>query len=137
VSDPEIWAKAVGGDGTVGIRSDIYTLRTYLEERKMMSIALMQRNAAGGSGDIKAQSNWDLKSNWDAFVMGLLEADTKFAWTFNRFFATDMGFNLDTAVSPERQQELQFGTASLMGEQPEELGSPTDMFNFMEGTVTE
>ncbi len=137
VSDPEVWAKAVSDDGTVGIRSDIYTLRTYLEERKMMSIALMQRNAAGGSEDIKAQSNWDLKSNWDAFVMSLLEADTKFAWTFNRFFATDMGFNLDTAVSPERQQELQFGTASLMGSQPEELGSPTGMFDFMEGTVTE
>lgn len=97
VDDPELWSKAVNPDGSVGIRSDIYTLRTYLDYRKEMVKALAIRKADGGSGDIKAQTNEDLKDSWDRMVLKLLEADTRFGWVHRRFFARDMGFNEDTA----------------------------------------
>lgn len=135
VRDPELWSKAVNPDGTVGIRSDIYTLRTYLEERKNMLVTLYRRDASGGSSDITAQSNWDLKSSWDDFVMRLLEADTKFAWVHSRWFATDMGFNLDVQAAQSKQEEIEFGGASLTGADRPELGQPLTMFDSMEGVV--
>lgn len=99
VDDPELWAKAVNPDGSVGIRSDIYTLRTYLENRRNMQKSLLIRKKEGGSEDITAQSNGDLKDSWDRFVLKLLEADTKFGWVHRRYFGTDMGFNKDTVAT--------------------------------------
>jgi hypothetical protein len=93
--DPELWAKAVNEDGSVGIRSDIYTLRSYLDFRKEMKKALLIRKQAGGSDDITTQQNADLKDSWDRTVLKLLEADTKFGWVHRRYFATDMGFDLE------------------------------------------
>ena len=104
VSDPELWSKAVSEDGTVGVRSDIYSLASYLSYRQEMQKALTIRKMNGGSEDPTAQSNYDLKNSWDKFTMALIEADTKFAWVHSRWFATDMGFNLDTILSPEEQE---------------------------------
>lgn len=132
VSDPELWAKAVGPDGTVGIRSDIYSLATYLAQRQQMNKALMIRKMNGGSDDPTAQSNYDLKNSWDKFVMELIEADTKFAWVHSRWFATDMGFNLDTILDPDAQKRLEESDASIIGEQATGYQGSPDMFTMLE-----
>lgn len=104
VEDPELWAKAVNEDGSVGIRSDIYTLRTYLDYRKEMKKALLIRKQAGGSDDITTQTNADLKDSWDRTVLKLLEADTKFGWVHRRYFATDMGFDLEAEQAAAKRE---------------------------------
>lgn len=111
-NDPELWAKAVNPDGTVGMRSDIYTLRSYLDNRVEMKKALLIRDAAGGSADITANANADLKDSWDRFVLKLLEADTKFGWVHRRYFSNDMGFDKDTAEAeqPLTPTEAPLGT---------------------------
>lgn len=131
VTDPEIWAKAVNPDGTVGIRSDIFTLRTYLQQRKNMNMALAMRDGEGGSADINAQSNWDLKSSWSQFVMQLIEADTRFSWVHNRYFATDMGFNLDTVIPQDEQERFAQRDVTITGQQASGLAE-TSMFDAME-----
>lgn len=101
VNDPELWIKAQPVDGVVGIRSDIYTLRGYLEQRRNFQMALIQRKAGGGSADPLAQSNIDLKEQWDQMVMSYIEQDTKFAWVHSRWFSGDMGFNRNTMMAEE------------------------------------
>lgn len=117
VADPELQAKMQLPNGTVGARSDLYTLKTYLAYRQQMKLALDNRNKAGGSDDITAQDNADLKDSWDRTVMMLIEADTKFGWIHNRWFATDMGFNLDTKVRPDQQAAYMAEDRSLEGKQ--------------------
>lgn len=116
--DPELWAKAVSPDGTVGQRSDIYTLRSYLTMRRNMQITLAQRGMLeDGSEDITAQSNADLKQSFENATLALLEADTKFSWLHSRFFATDMGFNMGTLVSTEDQEAMEQSGATIVGQQ--------------------
>ncbi|UVD39694.1 hypothetical protein SEA_ROSEPHARIE_9 [Streptomyces phage RosePharie] len=131
VDDPEMWAKSVNEDGTVGMRSDIYTLRTYLAYRKEMQKALLIRKLNGGSDDPTAESNYDLKNSWDTFVMGLIEADTRFSWVHSRYFSTDMGFNMDTILSPESQRTLEESDASLVGEEATGFQGMPNMFDTM------
>lgn len=132
VSDPELWAKAVSQDGTVGMRSDIYSLATYLSARMQMNKALKIRKMNGGSDDPQAQSNYDLKNSWDKFTMQLIQQDTKFAWVHSRWFATDMGFNLDTILSPETQDRLDQSDASIVGEEATGWQASPDMFTTLE-----
>lgn len=101
--DPELWAKAQNPDGSVGIRSDIYTLKAYLDNRREMQKALFIRKQAGGSDNIIAGTNEDLKDSWDRFVLRLLEADTKFQWVHSRYFNSDMGFNQEAAQAEQKQ----------------------------------
>lgn len=96
VDDPEIWSKAVNPDGTVGMRSDIYTLKTYLQYRDDVKRALIMRNDAGGSDDINAAVNADIKQQWNSLVVQLVEQDTKFADLHSRYLSRDMGFDQDT-----------------------------------------
>jgi len=110
-TDPELWAKAVNPDGSVGIRSDIYTLKAYLDNRRQMQKSLLIRKQAGGSDDINTQQNEDLKHSWNQFTLSLLEADTRFSWVHSRYFGNDMGFNQDTAVA-ERGTTTQLGVQS-------------------------
>ena len=118
VDDPELWSKAYDAKtGTVGIRSDIFTLRSYLDQRANMQTALMERAASGGSVDINAQSNYDLKNSFAAFTTALIEADTKFNELHSRYFANDMGYNEDTAISSDEQAQLQTSGATLVGSQ--------------------
>ncbi len=133
VTDPELWSKAYDQESeSVGIRSDIYTLKTYLERRKQMQATLILRDQAGGSKDITAQSNWDLKNSWDTEVMAMLEADTRFQWVHSRFFATDMGFNIDTEVSQEGQEMLAASDASLVGSEATGGQDMPTMFDVMQ-----
>jgi len=116
VDDPEIWSKAYDQKtGTVGIRSDIFTLRSYLDQRANMQKALEVRKFAGGSDDINAQSNYDLKNSFATFTTALMEADTKFSALHSRYFANDMGYNEDTQISASQQSQLQQAGATLEG----------------------
>lgn len=107
VDDPEIWSKAYDATSdTVGQRSDIYSLKSYLFYRNQMQVALQQRKLAGGSGDINAAVNNDLRSNFSDYTTMLMEQDTKFETLHSRWFATDMGYNsnevaLQTTQTPE------------------------------------
>ena len=131
VQDPELWAKAVGQDGTVGVRSDIYTLKTYLEYRKQMAVTLASRDSEGGSADITAQSNYDLKNSWDDMVMRLLESDTKFSWIHSRYFATDMGFSMDVKYTEEQQAAMAASDATVIGQQAVTQQDQPGMFDVM------
>ncbi|HZI75456.1 MAG TPA: hypothetical protein VFD73_15830, partial [Gemmatimonadales bacterium] len=102
VNDAELWAKAQPlADGTVGIRSDLYTLRGYLEQRREFQKALLIRDANGGSADPTAVGNEDLKDSWDRMVLDMIQKDTKFAWIHSRWFSGDMGFNQRVAQNEE------------------------------------
>ena len=125
VEDPEVWSKAVSPDGTVGIRSEIYSLRTYLGYRREMQKALAIRKMDGGSDDPQAQSNADLKDSWDRMVISLIEKDTKFSYLHSRFFSTDLGFSRRLK---EEEGELQETEANATGT----LGTTPDMFDIME-----
>lgn len=106
VSDPEIWSKAVNPDGSVGMRSDIYTLKSYLAYRDDVKKALIMRNSAGGSADINAQSNQDLKQQWNSLVIKFIESDTKFGELFNRYLSRDMGFDKSTVFQEAQTGQL-------------------------------
>jgi hypothetical protein len=105
VDDPEIWSKAVNPDGSKGVRSDIYTLKTYLSYRDDAKRALLMRKASEGSDDINAQSNADIKSQWDSMVLELIQSDTRFGDLFNRYLSRDMGYDKQTV-----QEEAAAGT---------------------------
>jgi len=132
VDDPELWSKAYDQSSrTVGIRSDIFTLRSYLEQRKNMNLALAQRFANGGSSDITANSNADLLQSFTQFTMGLIEADTKFGRLHSRWFATDMGFNSSaieqqTGRTQSIRDQSQYGTQTLTGS-PASMQSGQDL----------
>lgn len=132
VNDPEIWAKAQMPDGTVGQRSDVYSMKTYLFYRNQMLGVLAERDTKGGSADITAKSNFDLKTSWDDMVMNLMEQDTKFSWVHSRYFATDMGFNLDSRATDEKQEQLLEGDASLLGSEAAEPGYGVQMIDTLE-----
>jgi len=106
VDDPEIWSKAVNPDGTVGMRSDIYTLKTYLGYRDDVKRALIMRNEADGSADINAASNADIKQQWNSLVISLVEQDTKFGDLFNRYLSRDLGFDQDTVAQEQQTGNL-------------------------------
>lgn len=93
VNDPELQMKAMSPDGTMGVRSDIARMYQYLEQRRNFRKALLIREDEGGSADPLAQSNEDIKDQWDQFVLGLIQSDTKFGWAHTRWFSGDMGFN--------------------------------------------
>jgi len=116
VEDPEIWSKAVNPDGSVGIRSDIYTLRTYLGYRDDVKRALILRDDAGGSADINAGVNADIKQQWNALVIKLVESDTKFGDLHSRYLSRDLGFDQNTveqAASTGALPEFQGDTGEV------------------------
>lgn len=82
-------------------RSDIHGLRQYLENRQRVTQALFARNEAGGSDDINAKKNKDLK---DAFILAtidMMERNTAFAELHNRYLSRDMGIDVFTVASRE------------------------------------
>jgi hypothetical protein len=118
VDDPEIWSKAVNPDGSKGMRSDIYTLKTYLSYRDDAKRALLMRKSDEGSDDINAQSNADIKSQWDSMVLSLIEGDLGFGKLFNRYLSRDMGYDKDTV-----QAEADAGTLEAFQGDTEEAQS--------------
>ncbi|HEY6019381.1 MAG TPA: hypothetical protein VIY48_05580 [Candidatus Paceibacterota bacterium] len=106
VDDPEIWSKAVNPDGSIGMRSDIYRLKTYLTYRNDVQRALILRNEDDGSDDINAESNADIKQQWNALVIALVESDTQFADLHSRYLSRDMGFDQETVTQSQDIGEL-------------------------------
>jgi len=104
VNDPEIQKKMINPDGSLGIRSDLFYLKNYLTYRTSAMQALANRKSQGGSNDINAASNADIKQQWNAMVVGMIQESTTFGSLFNRYFSRDMGFDKDTV-----QQEVQTG----------------------------
>lgn len=125
VDDPTMWAKAYNSKtNTVGVRSDLYTLRSYLSAREAMQQALTVRAGQGGSSDINAKSNSDLRLSFEQFTNQLIQSDTKFQSIHTRYFGNDMGYN--TSTSPEiaalLQQEAQGQTTTMAGQQAPSIG---------------
>jgi hypothetical protein len=118
VDDPEIWSKAVNPDGSPGMRSDIFTLKTYLSYRDDAKRALLMRKAGEGSDDINAVSNADIKGQWDSMVLELIQQDTKFGDLFNRYLSRDMGYDKQTV-----QAEADAGTLEAFQGNTEEAQS--------------
>lgn len=89
--------EATDGNGRKTIfRSDIHGLRQYLENRRQVTAVLASRDAAGGSADINAKKNADLK---DAFILAtidMMERNTAFAELHNRYLSRDMGIDVFT-----------------------------------------
>ena len=125
VNDPKMWAKAYDEKtNTVGQRSDIYTLRSYLDAREAMVQALDVRGGNGGSSDINARSNQDLRAQFEALTNRLIEADTKFQSIHTKYFANDMGYNTSTSpiIAELLQQQAAGQTQSLVGQQAPAVG---------------
>lgn len=112
VDDPELWAKAEVGKGVVG-RSDIYWLKTYLNYRDDAKRALAMRDLAGGSADINAKSNSDLKMAWNGMVVQMVEKSIGFGNLFHRYLSRDMGFDQNTVDAEQQQGTLQGFTGDI------------------------
>jgi hypothetical protein len=76
-------------------RSDLRRLNEYLGYRRAINTALAQRKAGGGSLDLRAKSNTDLRTAWGRIVDALVEADTRFGDLYHRYLSRDMGVDLE------------------------------------------
>lgn len=85
-----------GNGNSIVYRADIYGLRQYLANRRQVERVLFARNEKGGSDDINAKDNADVK---DAFILAtidLMEKYIPFAELHNRYLARDMGIDIFT-----------------------------------------
>lgn len=64
-------------------------LRTYLSARAALSGLLAQRDTAGGSANLQAGVNDDVRAVWDAYVHRLVEGDLAFGELHARWFSND------------------------------------------------
>lgn len=90
VSDPGLQELS-----NVGTRTDIGTLAMYIRQRDIATKALSIRNKAGGSDDITAQANDDIRRTFAGYTDMLIESDTRFGELHNRYLHSDMGYNLE------------------------------------------
>jgi len=74
-------------------RSDLRTLQEYLGGRQAVLEALQARAAAGGKKTLTAKANADLAAQWQTFVDGLIEKDTRFGELHSRYLARDLGYD--------------------------------------------
>lgn len=86
--------KSLIGDET---RSDIKKLATYLDNRNALKKLLNDRDRAGGSADINARSNWDLRRGFADSIMAMREADTQFQALHDRWLGNDMFDHFEVA----------------------------------------
>ena len=86
--------------------------------------ALDVRGGNGGSSDINARSNQDLRAQFEALTNRLIEADTKFQSIHTKYFANDMGYNTSTSpiIAELLQQQAAGQTQSLVGQQAPAVG---------------
>lgn len=75
-------------------RSDIFGLRQYLANRRQVVNALAARDAAGGSADINAKQNMDIKSAFVGATLDLMEKYIPFSELHNRYLTRDMGIDI-------------------------------------------
>lgn len=72
------------------MRSDIRSLASYMDYRNALQQTLIEREKAGGSADIRSDSNRDLRYQFSTAAAALVEADTKFESLYNRWLDRDM-----------------------------------------------
>lgn len=89
VNEPSLQALANGG-----LRSDIGSLKAYIDQRDLFNKALAIRKSQGKSGDIKAKENGDIRKTFAVFTDSLIQNDTRFGELHNRYLQSDMGYNL-------------------------------------------
>jgi hypothetical protein len=82
------------------LRSDIRSLSQYLVYRSAMKTVLGARGQqAGGSADINAKQNADLKTIFEGVTMNLIQNDTQFQSLHDRFLVHDMFNHYDPALT--------------------------------------
>lgn len=64
-------------------------VRGWLDARNDMGDLLVQRKREGGSSNIDASSNIDLRTAWDLFIFDLRQKNLKFSEFYNRFLDYD------------------------------------------------
>lgn len=84
-----------------GLRTDIGSLAMYIRQRDTINGALAIREKRGGSADINAQKNEDLRRIMAGYSDALIEADTRFGELHNRYLHSDMGYNKLIHNKPE------------------------------------
>jgi hypothetical protein len=72
-----------------GNRAVVKSMALYLEARNQIGEILRQRDAAGGSRSMDANSNADLASAFDMFRTNLIAGSPEFEQFINRYFAND------------------------------------------------
>jgi hypothetical protein len=80
---------AISQDPRLSQRPEMEMLGTYLEGRRIMAGKLAKRKAAGGSGTLTAQSNYDLKMKWEDYGNKLAQEDLAFADIYHRYLESD------------------------------------------------
>ena len=96
VNDPSLQQAA-----NSGLRTDIGSLAMYIRYRDTVTKALSIRNKNGGSADINAKANEDLRRVMSGYSDALIESDTRFGELHNRFLQSDMGYNKLVHNTPE------------------------------------
>lgn len=81
------------------MRSDIRSLASYLTYRTAMQTVLANRDKAGGSADINAKQNGDLKQIFHGIVMHMVEGDTRFQSLHDRFLSRDLFDHYDPSLN--------------------------------------
>lgn len=89
VNNPVMQAMAAEGS-----RTDIKTLTDYLLTREEVEKELKRRDRAGGSADITAKKNADLRDAFQRVTNMLIEKDTRFGELHNRYLSSDMGYDV-------------------------------------------
>jgi len=72
-----------------GNRAVVKSMALYLEARNQIGEILKQRDAAGGSRSIDANSNEDIAAAFDMFRTNLIAGSPEFEQFINRYFAND------------------------------------------------
>ena len=72
-----------------GDRAVVKSMALYLEARNQIGEILKQRDAAGGSRSIDANSNADIAAAFDMFRTNLIAGSPEFEQFINRYFAND------------------------------------------------
>lgn len=83
------------------MRTDLHTLKLYLQVRDAMQQQLMKRE----SSDLTSKDNRDLAIRWGQLQLGLVQQDTRFNDLFNRYLANDsLQMSLGANVQRQRAQ---------------------------------
>lgn len=80
-------------------RQDMQGLGIYMDNRNELQRALAARAAEGGSSDINAKSNLDLKLQFHGTVNALVESNTMFQSLHDRFLGHDMFDHYDPQLA--------------------------------------
>lgn len=99
LQNPAIQKRAYNSDGSYA-RSDLISMMKYISMRNQVTQILSQRKSLGGSDDIEAAQNLDLRRLVAINVDSLKEQDTKFGYLHARWFSNDLGYGL---TNKERQ----------------------------------